>query len=355
MLNRYAFLSFCLISLFVLPSCSPSSEHAEQEISATASYLYEQKNVIQTIDDRDLIFFVDRPEISQKVPILLSVDGSSCIGQLRPGVKDMYKPNGDSPVHYARVMVEKPGVDPEAGYPSECSDDFLKYYTIEQRVIDHLRVLQHLNSQADWFNGEVYIWGWSDGGDIAAQLVAYYPNVERAVLGAMGGGYTMAEHFRDFWVCPADKLEGQDRKACLDSLETQFQEMFDNPTWKKTWSGHDNSWKIWPTRLNSRLSNVLKDNQTPILIMQGEADFNSTPAASARKLIKDLEAADNPYFTYWEIPGMKHSWKSLPETQYKFLEDAMLMWLFDLPLGEYGPPHFGVPSETDVEPHDNDE
>ena len=225
-----------------------------------------------------------------------------------------FRPSADSPKPYARIAVEKPGVDHEASYPSECSEEFLKYYTIEQRVTDHLRVLQHLTAEASWWNGELLIWGWSDGGDIAAQLTAYYPNVTRAILGAMGGGFTMEEHFKDFWVCPKERL-GDKRAACIAQLDAQFQEMFDNPTWTKTWSGPDNAWKVWPGRLRSRLVNVLQDNTSPILIVHGEKDFDSTPVASARKLVKELQDAGNTSFTYWEIPNMEHGWSKLPKNK----------------------------------------
>lgn len=330
-----------IIFVFLSPLLFGCNLNSSSESTAKkVEYSYEERIVIPTIDDRDLVYFIDRPLVDAKVPILLSVDGSSCTGQLRPRVKNTFKPNENNPRLYARVLVEKPGVEHTADYPSECSEEFLKYYTIEQRVIDHLRTLQHLKATAKWWNGELYVWGWSDGGDVAAQITAYYPNVTRAVLGAMGGGYTMAEHFKDFWVCSEDRA-GEQRDDCIVQMETEFQEMFDNPTWTKTWSGPDNSWKVWPSRLNSRLSNILKDNTTPILIVQGAEDFDSTPAESARKLVSDLDSAQNDYYTYWEVPEMEHGWSKLPEEQGDAFEAAMLHWLLGTDIGIGGPPTFG--------------
>ncbi len=336
------FRSLALSLSLLAAACVSAVEEIAVSPETPVEFLYEDRVTLPTLDDRELIYFVDRPLVSQKIPILLSIDGSSCIGQLRPIFRNSsYRPDAESPALYARVLVEKPGVDPEADYPSECTEEFLKHYSMDQRVTDHLRTLQHLNAHADWWDGRLLIWGWSDGGDIAAQLTAYYPNIERAVIGAAGGGYTMEEHFEDFWVC-SDARAGDQRPQCLEDLRTQFQDIYDNPTWTKTWSGHDNSWKVWATRLPSRLSNVLTDNQTPILLVQGAEDFDSTPAASARKLVADLEAAGNEAFTYWEVPGMKHGTGSLPKTQRDLLEADMLNWLLNLDLGAGGPPSFGA-------------
>ncbi|WP_298467477.1 alpha/beta hydrolase [uncultured Erythrobacter sp.] len=346
MMKRFQRLSGAIFLNLLAASLNISAAVAQDvergEVSAQTNYIYEQRVAIKTIDERELVYFLDRPETDEKVPLLIMVDGSSCIGQLRPTIRYSYRPGNDRPIKYARVMVEKPGVAHDAGYPSECSEEFLKHYTMDQRVIDHLRVLQHLRKTgADWWNGEVMIWGWSDGGDIAVQLTAYYPNVTRAVLGAMGGGYTMAEHFQDFWICPEDRLK-EKREDCLASLNEQFQQMVDNPTWTKTWSGKDNSWKVWPTRLFARHSQVLKDNQVPILIVHGEKDFDSTPVQSARKLVELLKESGNSSYTYWEVPGMGHGAGKLPEAQKEAFKTAMLHWVLGVDPGPGGPPDFGA-------------
>ncbi len=340
-------MSIGIILISAMESRVVSLTVNERNPAMATDYVYAQRVDIKTLNERDLVYFLDRPKVdelreSRKVPLLIVVDGSRCVGQLRPGMRSLYRPHSDRPIQYARLMVEKPGVSPEANDPTECSDDFLKYYTMDRRVTDHLRVLQHLKKTgADWWNGEVLIWGWSDGGDIAVQLTAYYPNVTRAVLGAMGGGYTMAEHFEDFWICPEDRV-GEKRAECLAELRGQFQQMFDNPTWTKTWSGQDNSWQVWRTRLFARHAEVLKDNTVPILIVHGEKDYDSTPVASARKLVEMLNESGNTAYTYWEVPGMGHGPSSLPDAQNAAFELAMLNWVLGVDTGPGGPPQFGA-------------
>ena len=133
---------------------------------ATAAPILSEDRAIPAVDERPIRFYIDRPDIGTKVPLLLVIDGSGCIEQRRPSSWGNYNPEPDDPVPYARLMVEKPGVEPEAAdFSQPCSDEFHRYYTIQNRVLDHLRVLQHLGATADWWNGELYIWGWSDGGD----------------------------------------------------------------------------------------------------------------------------------------------------------------------------------------------
>ncbi|MEO1324460.1 MAG: alpha/beta hydrolase [Pseudomonadota bacterium] len=312
----YAFLTACASYPLIEPTVPRGSE---------VKYEYEATGITLAADGREISFYLDKP-IGETVPLLVVIDGSGCSGQLRPGLKGLFRPPFEGHRPFARLAVEKPGVQAADANVENCSQDFLKHYSMNDRVLDHLRVFQHLSYHADWWNGELYIWGWSDGGDIAAQIVAYYPKVTRALLGAMGGGYSMAEHFTEFWVCPFE-LEQQKVELCVAEMHSKFRAITDNPTWKKTWSGPDNSYKAWASRLDVRLSNLLRDNTTPILIIHGAEDFDQTPVESARKLVTNLIGAGNESFSYWEVAEMGHTWSSLPEQRRLLLEDAMLHWL----------------------------
>ena len=297
--------------------------------SANTSPIFEDRT-IAAIDEREIRFYIDRPQTDERLPLLLVIDGSGCVGQLRPSTWHNYAPTQYPQYRYARLMVEKPGVDPlDADYDVPCSEEFKRHYDIDTRVTDHLRVLQHLSSNADWWNGELMVWGWSDGGDIAARLITYRPQTTRAVLGAMGGGLTMEEHFEHFWACPEKRFDSAElRDACLADLRSDFTRIHDNPTWKQTWSGHDNTHKVWATRLRARLSDPLADNRVPLLIVHGALDRENTPVESARTLIADLTESGNTAFTYWEVPSMEHGWNTLPGDRRTALVTGMLDWLF---------------------------
>ena len=323
--------------LFVLLALAVAKPAFAQDHEA---WIYEETHRIAAIDEREIQFYVDRPASGARVPILLIVDGSGCVGQLRARGRTFYRPGPGGPVRYARLQVEKPGVDPTADFSDtlECSEDFHRHYTITNRVTDHLRVLQHLDARADWWNGELYLWGWSDGGDIGAQLLSYRPTTTRAVLGAMGGGYTMAEHFENFWVCPEGSTD--DRAACLADLRGDFKRIADNPSRVALWNGE--TYATWDSRLRSRLIAPLADNRVPLLIVHGERDADNTPVESARRLIDGLREAGNSSFAYWEIARMEHGWSNLPAGPKAAARLGMFFWLFDLPI----PPEL-MPTLTD--------
>lgn len=152
----------------------------------TTSYSYNNVRTIQTVEEVALTYRLDHPNTIKPVPLLLVIDGSTCRGLGTNSMLTILKPDGSAPKPFGRLIVDKIGVNINDDGES-CSDLFLQNYSIEDRLIQHLRALQHLRKNSPWWNGELLIWGWSDGGDIAAQLTAYYPNTRRAVLGAMGG------------------------------------------------------------------------------------------------------------------------------------------------------------------------
>lgn len=291
----------------------------------TIQYNYDNVRTIQTVEDIPLFYRFDRPNIIDKVPLLIVIDGSTCRGSGTSGILEILRPDSSAPMPYARLIVEKIGVNLDDD-GEKCSDSFLQNYSIEERMLQHLRVLQHLRKDSQWWNGELLIWGWSDGGDIATQLTAYYPNTKRAVLGAMGGGITMAETFRDVDFCPPEKFKTiGERKNCTDKLIKRFDNIRSNPKWDETWLGGDNSLKVWETRLFSRLSNLLIDNKASVLLVHGAKDDGQIKGA--RELLKKLRAAGNTSFTYLEIVNMGHSPRNMSGEQNRLLYDAMRDWL----------------------------
>ena len=63
---------------------------------------------VSAIDERPIRYYIDRPSIDERVPLLVVVDGSGCVGQKRPSSWGSYAPKPDDAIPFARVMVEKP-------------------------------------------------------------------------------------------------------------------------------------------------------------------------------------------------------------------------------------------------------
>lgn len=310
--------------------------------SVTKAETHTEPTVIHRTDGSEITVIIKRPSlVSAKIPILLFVDGSGCFSARWEQVQSHWKLPNWLEDKVASVIVDKPGMEPEMGAPSVCPQEFSKYYSVDQRVFDHLRVVQHLRKHADWWNGEIFLFGWSDGGAIGAHIAAYTPEVTRAVLGGMGGAIPMSKQFEDYFICAKDRMDDkQSRDECIEGLQVQFEKIRQNPTPNKSWSGSD-TYKTWATRLDQMEYYLLKDLTIPYLIVHGELDRDSTPVQSARVLVDWLNRDNIKNFEYWEVPGMKHSPKSLGPVRSLLVREAMLKWLFELPTGKGGPPTFG--------------
>jgi pimeloyl-ACP methyl ester carboxylesterase len=301
----------------------------------------EQTLTVSRGDGSPLQLFVTLPKDAGKVPLVLVIDGSGCVSSKREDFRANYLAIGSRVGRaVATLAVEKPGVEPGAGWGSKCSETFLRYYSIDQRVLDHLRAIQHLRKHASWWNGEIYVFGWSDGGMIAAQVAAYTPEVKRVVLGGTGGGIPMTTQFENYFTCAPDRTK--DRDACIAKLHQQFQEIRDNPSPLKTWSGEDNSYRTWLTRLDAVDYNIIKDLKIPVLIAHGALDRDGTPVESARELMRLLKADGETHVEYWEIPSMGHGIGNIEPVRQEKLRSAMFNWLFAQPAGPGGPPAFGL-------------
>jgi dienelactone hydrolase len=296
--------------------------------------LLEQTLAIPRVDGSPLQIMISRPSATRKMPIVLAIDGSLCIPSRMNESMARLSPERSGFGSYALVTVEKPepsqpAVDANGSYSIgpdfQCTETFKKYYSIDQRVLDHLRAIQYLRRHADWWDGRLFLWGFSDGGRIASRMGAFTPETQRMVLGGFGGGASMAAELEDFHMCPKERT--QDREACVKDLRVQFQKMRDTPTHRQTWNGDSNTWTAWVSRLDAVEANILQDVTVPVLIFHGTED-KSVPVTSARLLAKRLSDS-GVKLVYREIQGMGHGLgTNLPPGKAGELQGEFLSWLF---------------------------
>ncbi|WP_447784366.1 alpha/beta hydrolase family protein [Stenotrophomonas bentonitica] len=272
---------------------------------------------------------LQRPSTAGKVPLLVYIDGSLCIPSTYNESVAWLLEKSDGARPFALAVIEKPGPtipalnaegNIEIGPDFQCSAEFRQHYSIDQRVIDHLRALQHLNRHASWWNGELLVWGFSDGGRIGAQLAAYYPQTKAVALVGVGGGMRMADSM-EAMVC-----SGPDTAACREALRKEMDEIRAAPVPTRDWMGESNTYATWANRLDAVEANVLRDLKAPLLVVHGERD-GSVPVASARKLA-ELMQGSGVVFRYREIPGMRHSlWGTATPHESEALHQETLEWL----------------------------
>ena len=118
---------------------------------ASATPNVEQTISISRVDGSPLQLFVTLPEgaAAKKVPLVLMIDGSGCVSSRREDFRaNAPAVPGRVGKAVATLAVEKPGVESGAAWGSKCSETFSRYYSIDQRVLDHLRAIQHLRKHA---------------------------------------------------------------------------------------------------------------------------------------------------------------------------------------------------------------
>lgn len=291
----------------------------------------EQHVSVPRADGSSIELLIDRPTSATRMPVLLAIDGSLCIPSKTSEYMARLSPEASGLGPYALLVVEKP--EPAAptkdrdgsysiGPDFRCSDTFKRYYTLEQRVLDHLRALQFLRKHADWWDGQLFIWGFSDGAHIATRVGAFTPETQGMVLGGLGGGTSMA-HELEALMCAEDK----EPEKCRGRFKAQISEIRANPTPEKSWLGDANTYAAWASRLDAIEANFLKDVLFPVLVFHGSED-NSVPVASARALANQLADSEGP-ITYREVEGMGHGIGSnLAPERGAQLQQEFLVWLF---------------------------
>lgn len=281
-------------------------------------------------DGSPITIQVDRPASPEKLPILLAIDGSLCIPSLMSEQLASLAPEASGRNSYALLVVEKPEPthpQPEVdgsyriGPDFRCSDTFKKYYTLEQRALDHLSALAHLRKHADWWDGRLFIWGFSDGARIASRVGVFSPETRRMVLGGFGGGTSMAHDLESMMCANSDQPD-----TCRADFHAQTEKIRANPTHLESWLGDANTYATWASRLDAVEANVLKEARFPVLVFHGTED-NSVPVSSARALATALSSPQGTV-VYHEVEGMGHGLGSgLPEDEALALQKSFLDWL----------------------------
>lgn len=195
---------------------------------------------------------------------------------------------------FARLTIEKYGVDPALELAEgECSEDFYARDTIDQRVLDAARVISALRG-SDWWNGDLVLFGGSEGGAVVSMLTPIVPETDAVVVFSSGLGFTVEEGVLQAVPPPVRPM-----------AEASFSAARQTGRIDERFSGHSHHW--WANALDKRPSNALTGTVVPILVVQGTID-RSAVVESAREGVARLEAS-GACVTYDEREGLDHFMK----------------------------------------------
>jgi dienelactone hydrolase len=235
---------------------------------------------IKRLNDTYIDAYLKYPDAGKKVPLLIMCQGSGTGSMTAPFLAVTEQWNDK----LGRLVVEKAGV----GYGDEgnnVSTVYKENNVVQNRLYDYLRVLQYLRATANWWNGDVYVIGGSEGGLLAGMIASFYPDVKGVAILGFGGGLT----FKEAWP-KAIRFQKSAEGYTESQLQAAEQAASDtinlarsNPTYSLTYDGKDNTYAWWASIVDLRLVNSLTDLNIPIYMAHGSED-NMMPIASAKKV-----------------------------------------------------------------------
>ncbi|MGZ8351239.1 MAG: alpha/beta hydrolase [Allosphingosinicella sp.] len=242
---------------------------------------------VERPDGSRVSYHLDRRDGSRR-PVLLMLQGSGC-DSVTTNDRIRWMAPRLAPRH-ALLTIEKYGVAPGADGET-CEADYWRGNTLHRRVLDALLVVADLRRQR-WWNGEIVLFGGSEGGAVAAMLAPLLPETEAAIVWSSGIGLPVGEMIRSVLPPPMQA-----------ESERVFAEARADPTGDRQWGGASYAW--WADAIDLIPARSLAQTSAPVLLIHGTRD-ESAPVASARAAAALVRAGGHRHFEYREYEGYDH-------------------------------------------------
>ncbi|MFC6634012.1 alpha/beta hydrolase [Microbulbifer taiwanensis] len=264
---------------------------------ATLSVLTAAKLVAEPIkktskrqDGSSIHWSIEHPAQKEKRGLLLIAQGSGCLPAIRNPVVAQARSVAQG---FSTLLVEKYGVshgDQPQNPMSDCSEEYFAHHTVSQRADDVAQVIGELKD-SDWWNGELVLFGGSEGGAVVARLAPRL-QPDAVVVFSSGPGESLAVSLPRVIPPEAAKM-----------AHAKFTEARNNPHSAERWGG--NSYRWWADVVDDVPVNHLLKSEAPVLLVQGERD-QFAPVQSARAARDAYRAASRCELTYWELSDYDH-------------------------------------------------
>lgn len=238
-------------------------------------------------DGSSIHWSLEYPENGGKRGLLLIAQGSGCLPAIQNPVVAQARSVAPG---FSTLLVEKYGVshgDRPENPISDCSEEYFAHHTVSQRADDVALVIGDLK-KSDWWNGELVLFGGSEGGAVVARLAPRL-QPDAVVVFSSGLGESLATSLPR--VIPP---------AAAKQAAEKFAEARANPDSTEMWGG--NSYRWWADIVDDVPVNHLLKAAVPVLLVNGEKDS----VESARAARDAYRAASRCELTYWELPDYDH-------------------------------------------------
>lgn len=281
---------------------------------------------IQRADGSKIHFYFEKPQISQ-YPIVIILQGSTCISAWP--MAQMVAGNVGQKAGV--VAIEKYGLNEGT---TICPQEYLENNTVDQRIEDHLEVIEYLRVHASGWNKNLAWAGGSEGGQVAALTAPLVPETKLIAMLASGGGLTMAEELPiaiERQLRRTGSTEEAIHQAKKD-LADHYVQIKSNPTWKAEWMSNGNlarnTYKWWNSILWKKALPLLEQTDALLYIAHGTED-TSCPIESSDLIAQRFQALGKANLTYKRYSGLEHNWSDLSGNSHtqEVLRDAF-SWIF---------------------------
>ncbi|MDR0253760.1 MAG: alpha/beta hydrolase [Brucellaceae bacterium] len=268
----------------------------------------EEQKTVKRADGSVISWYLDKPQTTEKTGLIILAQGSGCQSVTTSGNMKLAR---SAFADFTALTVDKYGVEtgdnPPDPFDKDCSASFRAHHTMTQRVDDYRRVLESLQ-QEPWWNGQLVLFGGSEGGDIAARLAAEV-KADAVILLSTGGGTTFGEMVKQSM--EGEMLLNNVPKDQWPQVDKEFAHARANPQSSEKWAG--SSYRFWADAIDHRPVDAMLKSDAALLLIQGSAD-TSTPVSNARMTLDEFEKAKRCNLTYWEFAGYGHG---MQDTQGK--------------------------------------
>ena len=294
-----------LLTAFLSVVIATNPTHAQTSASARS---------LERTDGTRLAYHLGTwPERGRR-PVLLMLQGSGCdsvaLNDRIPWMAARLAPD------HVLLTIEKYGVSPGADGES-CTPDYWRGNTLQQRVLDALQIVSALRRQRNW-NGEIVIFGGSEGGAVAAMLGPLVPEARAVIVWSSGIGLPLGEMIRQALPPPMQA-----------ETERVFAEARRQPSGERQWGGASYRW--WADSVDLVPARSLVATAAPVILIHGTND-QSAPIASARAARDLVAASGKADFLYREYEGYDHFMADAAGVDHRAeVIDAAADWLRRLP------------------------
>jgi alpha-beta hydrolase superfamily lysophospholipase len=243
-------------------------------------------------DGSDIVYHLDRTPARGRGGLLLMLQGSGC----EPVLEREWL-RSEPPVlapGRAVIAIEKYGVvpgSPQIDAVEGCASAYWHGNTLRQRVLDAVQVVSRLRREK-WWNGELILYGGSEGGAVAAMLAPLLPETEAVIILSSGIGMPVGEMI----------LSAVPPQASAE-LARLLAESRSNPAGDRRFGGASFRW--WADAAAITPAVPLLQSRAPILLIHGARD-QFAPVAAARATRDLFARAGNRNLTYLEYPELDH-------------------------------------------------